>query len=262
MRHARLSASTSSRWMNCPGSVRESEWYPKVSSWYAMEGTAAHLLASTCLTSGHRPAYFLNYTAVVSEDPTGVDRLFKFETEARRYAAGETGTLFTVTQEMIDAVQVYVNEVLRELPARAKRTRHLHVEEYLNLGHVHRDMGGTADVFFLKSRWVMLFDYKHGANVRVEVEDNTQLRIYALGALRRYPSAEGVVMTVVQPRNGDGAIRRTRYTRAELREFETLVMRRAKMTEDPGAPLVVGPWCSFCPHRSNCAELAKGDAHA
>ena len=48
--HAKLSASGSARWMNCPGSVRMEEGYTNTSSIFAEEGTRAHTVAEMCLT--------------------------------------------------------------------------------------------------------------------------------------------------------------------------------------------------------------------
>ena len=45
--HARLSPSSSHRWMACPGSVRMEEGLPDPPSKHATEGSAAHLLART-----------------------------------------------------------------------------------------------------------------------------------------------------------------------------------------------------------------------
>ena len=48
--HAKLSASGSKRWMNCPGSVRLEEQFPDIESEYALYGTNAHNLAEYCLS--------------------------------------------------------------------------------------------------------------------------------------------------------------------------------------------------------------------
>lgn len=55
MAHAKLSPSSASRWLNCPGSVALCENLPDSSSSAALEGTVAHALAAHCLTSGADP---------------------------------------------------------------------------------------------------------------------------------------------------------------------------------------------------------------
>ena len=47
--HARLSASSSAKWLNCPGSIKAEEPYPNVTSKFAEEGTKAHELAESLL---------------------------------------------------------------------------------------------------------------------------------------------------------------------------------------------------------------------
>ena len=47
--HSRLPASSATRWLNCPGSVKMSELFPSESSIYAQEGTLAHALAESLL---------------------------------------------------------------------------------------------------------------------------------------------------------------------------------------------------------------------
>ena len=49
--HAQLSASGSSRWLNCPGSVHAESIYPPdgEGSEFAIEGSMAHELADLCL---------------------------------------------------------------------------------------------------------------------------------------------------------------------------------------------------------------------
>jgi hypothetical protein len=48
-KHARLSASSSAKWLNCPGSIKAEEPYPNVTSKFAEEGTKAHELAESLL---------------------------------------------------------------------------------------------------------------------------------------------------------------------------------------------------------------------
>ena len=85
--HARLSASGAARWMACPASVNFEAQFPDSSSVFAREGTAAHHMAEECLLNMQEP-----------EDWRGKE----IEVE---------GDVFVVGQEMIDAVQTYVNHV-------------------------------------------------------------------------------------------------------------------------------------------------------
>lgn len=55
MKHAKLSASGSSRWLNCPGSVKAEEPYPNETSSFAIEGTRAHEVADLSIKNKVRP---------------------------------------------------------------------------------------------------------------------------------------------------------------------------------------------------------------
>ena len=64
--HAILGASSSHRWLACPGSIRLSAGMPNTGSVYAEEGTAAHELAEKCLNLGHDAADHLGETIVAN----------------------------------------------------------------------------------------------------------------------------------------------------------------------------------------------------
>ena len=83
--HAKLSASGSARWLNCPGSVNAEKGVRDKSSFFAQEGTAAHALAEHCLVNS-------------------VDAASQI---------GQTFEGFKVGVEMSDHVQTYVDYVLQ-----------------------------------------------------------------------------------------------------------------------------------------------------
>ena len=47
--HAKLSPSSSARWLSCTGSVKAEQAFPSSTTSYAVEGTTAHALADLCL---------------------------------------------------------------------------------------------------------------------------------------------------------------------------------------------------------------------
>lgn len=65
----------------------------------------------------------------------------------------------------------------------------------------YEDIFGTADVitWIPATRTVAVIDYKFGYN-EVLPENNEQLMIYGLGAMKRYPDAENVMLVVIQPK--------------------------------------------------------------
>lgn len=164
------------------------------------------------------------------------------------------GTQAGVDPEMLEAIMVYVDAV------RSHAGCKLFVEHRFNLSMVHPDCFGTADavVWNEKDRILYVYDYKHGAGIAVEVENNKQLQYYALGALLTLGyRPKHVEMVVVQPRcpHPDGPIRRWRIPVIDLLDFEADLLSAAEDTEDPNAPLVSGDHCRFCPASATCPEL-------
>lgn len=239
--HAKLSASSSPRWMACPGSVRECEGIKSSSSVYAATGTVAHEIAARCFRRTILPDQFLG--EVIEQD----------------------GYQIEVDQEMVDAVWEYVKYV-DWADVEAGRDRRTHVEVSLTeaLQKLHPELGGTADfvLWSPQNRTLDVIDYKHGSGVLVSVAGNKQLTYYALGALLTFPeyTPEKVRLTVVQPRcESADPVRTHEFDTFELLEFEADLVEAAKRTEDPNAPLVPGDHCKeyFCPAAHKCPALQE-----
>lgn len=241
--HSPIGASGMSRWSKCPGSVRESRGLESRSSKEALEGTAAHTLAERCLSEEVTP-----HSQIGKEIAVG---------------NGDSIRLVQVTQDMADAVEVYVDFVAENVPQAIRHSPNFLVEHSFDLGALHQGLFGTADlvVFYPDEKKLMVVDYKHGVGVPVEVKDNPQLMYYALGALvtTGFP-AEEVEMVIVQPRchHSEGPIRRRSIPALELLEFAADLIEYAKATEDPDAPLHAGSHCRWCPAAGKpCKELER-----
>jgi hypothetical protein len=223
--HSSLGASSMYRWSACPGSVALSAGIKSVSSAYAEEGTNAHTLGSVCLTKKHKAAAYVG-----------------------KKMKADNGGEFTVTREMADAVQVYLNEVRSYNSDGAQ----LVVEQKFDLSAIHAGCFGTADavVWEPSLKTLTVVDYKHGAGIPVTVTDNPQLQYYALGALLAsgHP-AEKVRMVIVQPRcdHADGPVREWIVDAVDLIDFSIDLDTYAKATEARDAALNPGSHCRFCP---------------
>jgi hypothetical protein len=241
--HAILGASSASRWINCAGSVREIAKLPKIdrnkTSTYADEGSCAHNLCEHCLETN---------------------------TDAKEYIgqslAGELD-VYPVTQEMVDAVQMYLDEIrgqIKRLDTGGSAT--VMVERRVFPIEGDPALFGTADAIvadeMIHSELVVT-DFKYGAGVVVDVDYNDQAAYYALGALRLFPEIETIKLVIVQPRamHRDGPIRRVTLERGHLLEFGGTLVGAAERTNDPDAPLRAGDWCKFCPVKGRCPELDK-----
>jgi hypothetical protein len=229
--HATLSASGSNRWMNCPGSIREEKGRKDSGSAYAQEGTAAHEVASQCLADNKIPEQFL----------------------------GQTIEGVKVDEEMTDAVKVYLDHIdaVREEMEGEK----VRIEQKLVLSQVGEGMFGTADflILNLKDRELHNMDYKHGAGVPVDIEWNTQMLYYAVGAVKGIEDKiDCVVLHIIQPRadHDDGTVRTwTITTKALLKWVEEKLKPAVEATRKDDAPLATGKWCKWCKAKAVCPEV-------
>ena len=143
-------------------------------------------------------------------------------------------------------------------------------EEKLYATWLDKDLFGTGDHVArepLGRVWV--HDYKNGVNL-VEVKDNPQFKIYALGAVGEgNPTmAETVIMTVVQPNaiHPDGPVRHDEISVDDLLYWGNSVLRPAAQKCHQGikdydtmgcvawreAYLHPGKWCKWCPVEATC----------
>jgi hypothetical protein len=188
-------------------------------SFFADEGTAAHMLASRCLLDGSDAGDHVG-TSITTENyyharlnASGAERWMACPLSAapRPKKPLDEGSTFEVTDEMAEAVQVYLDYV-RETLANTPHADLL-VEHSFDLKAVHPEAGGTCDAIIVQPFGrIEVIDYKHGAGRAVDVFDNTQLKYYGLGALMNLCevwSATEVVITIVQPRvdHRDGPVR-------------------------------------------------------
>lgn len=239
--HAVLSASSAHRWLNCPGSIRESQGIVSEPSIYAAEGTAAHEVAEACLTLKHKK----NAADWIGKTVNTINP--------------ETKKYFVVTEAMAEAVQVYLDVVRSEHAAADSST--LTVEKKFNLDWLRDKMFGTNDAMVSQPFGkLQVFDYKNGSGVMVDAENNPQALYYALGALgeANENAFESVEIIICQP-NGQGEkIKRWTVTAAYVYKWaKEVLLPGAEATDDPKAPLHAGDWCKFCPAKENCPKLRE-----
>jgi hypothetical protein len=245
--HAELSASSSERWMNCPGSINACRGLPDTSSVYADEGTAAHEVAATCLQQKLDAAEMIDRTIIVKNRETGEDQKF------------------VVDEAMVDGVQLYLDTIREKY--HPEQGDLLMVEERFNLADLGRpNMFGTSDAIVYKAKDELLDvnDFKYGAGVAVDADGNQQLRYYALGAALKLKNlrVRKVRITIIQPRASHpaGPVRFEEISAFDLLEWADVLLDKAKETEDPFAPLHAGAWCRFCKKAGTCEELRKHSA--
>lgn len=226
--HSKLSASANVRWMNCAGSVKLSELFPPQKAGDAAEeGTAAHGVA---------------------------ERVLLQQPNAFYWVGREKFNGFDVTEEMAGHVQLYCDHVVN---VRNELGGELTVEEKFHLKHLHPLLFGTADAVIRQEFGkLVIIDFKYGV-VPVEVERNTQLMEYALGAAYG-GDYEEIELHIVQPRapHPDGPIRKWSLGFDELIEWGKVLKAAALATEKENAPLNPGDWCKWCPAAGGCPKLS------
>lgn len=230
--HSKLGASSAERWFNCPGSVKLSELCPKpATSEFAALGTAAHELAERCLKGGDD---FLDPKAFI----------------------GEMQGAFKIDENMVEAVQIYVDHV-RAL--RSSLKGELLIEHKFHLKHIHPDLYGTSDAVIRQEFGkLIVVDYKHGEGHAVEVENNPQLLYYALGAAMGGDFDE-VEIHIVQPRayHADGPIRSYSLPFSDLVQWGKKLKQKAIETQNENAILQEGEHCRYCAAAPVCPKLHK-----
>lgn len=186
--HAKLSPSSSARWLTCPASAVMEVGKPNTTSEYAAEGTAAHYLAEQSLL-GNEVSLHLTVTArgEVLENHRTKD--------AESYS-------FTVDSDMAEYVSQYTSLVRSVQDA---TNGELLVEQRLSLEAITGEKGakGTADAVIISVDEVVVIDLKYGQGVQVEAEENTQLMMYGLAALQTFDftgDLKTVRMIICQPR--------------------------------------------------------------
>lgn len=216
--------------MRCPGSVQACAGLPDESSKFADEGTDAHELAALCLLDGSSPFAHLGRTM---------------------------GLGHVVDQDMALAVGDYVDYV-RGVAEFTKGE--LLVEQRLPIDTITGEEGahGTSDAVILAASELIVIDLKYGRGVPVDAEENEQLQIYGLAALREFSLVQDfatVRMVIHQPRLG--AVSEWVQTVAEMDDFADQVIEAANFTrfDDP----VLNPSekaCRFCRAKATCPALA------
>ena len=132
------------------------------------------------------------------------------------------------------------------------------VEERVDYSHIAPSGFGTADMLILghdaEGRGILhICDYKNGKGVFVDAHHNSQMMLYAIGALHAYGyiyPVEIVRMSIIQPRLDN--ISTYECSREELEAWGESIKPTAKMAYEGKGEQKAGDWCRFCRAKPVC----------
>lgn len=235
--HALLSPSSAHRWLNCPLAPRLEATLPEKPSEYAREGTVAHSVCEITAKKKFKKVKAAEYNRVIK----------KLKTDA------------AWDDEMLHTAETYV-EHLTELAMEFANEPYIAFEVKVDISDYVPEAFGRCDCVMFGGDTLIITDYKHGKGVPVSPDENPQLMLYALGALKLYKPLFGVALKKVavyidQPRIGayDGWT----CTVDELLAWGESVKPKAQMAFMGFGEYHAGDWCRFCRANGICKAQAE-----
>lgn len=237
--HSICSASSSHAWINCAQYLKMQELFPDTPSPYAAAGTLAHSIAELKART-----YFLEPLPKRSFNA----KLKKLQEDP------------AYDKEMDAATDMYL-DALKEKAMSFAAKPFIALEVQVRYDEYAPEGFGTSDCIMVGEGRVVVVDYKNGAGVPVSAEYNSQMMLYALGALQTFRPIYGdtiktAEMMIVQPHAG--GVKEWSISVDELLAWghETVApaAQRALAGEDPAQP---GAHCRFCRGKAQCRERIK-----
>ena len=118
---------------------------------------------------------------------------------------------------------------------------------------------GTGDCVIVSDKRLHVIDMKFGRGVLVEAENNPQMMLYALGALKLFDALydiQEISMSIFQPRRENVSTWTIPVT--QLMEWaENILTPKAQLAFEGKGEYVPGPWCQFCKAAVKCRARAE-----
>jgi hypothetical protein len=227
--HSPLGPSSADRWINCPGSVKATEDLPDVTSQFAAEGTFAHYVSEIMRNEGKSAKEMIGYKAKFSG--------FEFEVSASDAGYIEQFVDYVADHEfdeqLVEAMVTY--------------------DAWVDGGF------GTLDAGLLDDGTSVVVDLKYGKGIQVFAEDNSQLKMYALGMFQEYGhlyDMKEFKLVIHQPRLGH--VDEWVIPIEDLLKWANEVVEpAADLALGPDAPFKAGTWCQWCKIKGTCRTRAE-----
>lgn len=239
--HAKLSASGSDKWMTCTPSMRMEESFPDQQSDFSREGTFAHDVFESMVKRYLKQITSKEYIArweTLQQNNFWSESLLDYVTAAYDRAV-----------ERIDHAKSVCDDPM------------FMVEQRLDFSPWVPKGFGTGDLVIVTNEYVEVLDLKYGKGIYVDGENNSQMRLYALGAYNQFGmiyEVKTVRTLVLQPRLNN-------YSGEEIKIEELIdwaynkVKPAADLAWNGEGELVAGSHCtqSFCRARFTCPKRAE-----
>lgn len=242
--HAKLSPSSGERWINCTGSfdlIDRMNVPEPAGSFAAAEGTLAHSVLENdmLLMLGRR---------------SHIDHLSERNRlgEEARELLGSSSTV-----EMSENARWHI-DLVQDIMMQVHGEAAVFIEERVFPGIP--DCFGTADTIVTTDKTLHVVDYKYGRGIPVSAVQNTQLKLYGLGAyemLKVLYDFEDVQLHIVQPRLS--SVSTWGLTLEELLAWRSEVVLPAveKIRSHTGDLKPGKKICQWCPAKAVCPARAE-----
>lgn len=237
--HALLTASGAHRWMVCTRAPRLEESAEEETSVYANEGSLAHSLAELKLaleTGSILRQKYLKRLKEIQSDPL-------------------------YTEEMDRATDMYKDvciEKFNEAKALSKDAIIL-LEQRVDYSPWVPQGFGTSDTIIICNEFMEIIDLKFGKGIAISAYENTQMKLYALGAINHLGflfDIETIQMTICQPRLD--SISSFEMSVDDLLQWaEEVVRPRAELAFKGEGDFIAGNHCRFCKVKATCRARAE-----
>ena len=226
--HAVLSASSSARWLACPPSAQLCATLPDTVTDYAREGTCAHELAE-----------------------------YKVQRLLGNLTSNPTENLDFYDTKMEDCTDSYA-QYIAELLATLQEPMTL-VEQRLDFSRYVPDGFGTGDCVIVAENVLTIIDFKYGKGVAVSADHNSQMMLYALGALELFDALYDISeirMVIFQPRIQN--LSECTLPLSELLHWaESELKPKAELAARGEGEFSAGEHCRFCKRKATCRKRAE-----
>lgn len=173
--------------------------------------------------------------------------------EAWKNAAGKRVCDVSEDRKTVEIIQRgYITRITAKDPV-------VLVEQKLDFSKYVPDSFGTADCVIVADNTLTVIDLKYGVGILVDAEQNTQMMLYALGALIMFDGIydiETVTMTIFQPRRDNVSTFSMR--KSELIDWaESVLKPKAELAYKGEGVFKAGNHCQFCKVKATCRKRAE-----